>query len=336
MKFPFLQALRGLAALLVLFLHVAGGAEEYYGATSYHRFFFMGHKGVDIFFVISGFIMMVAHEKDFGNPTRWMSYMTKRVRRIYPAYWVMFSVVLIAYLVQGRVGSGASEFTFNDVMQSFLLLPQNKRTILVISWTLVYEMLFYLLFSFWILSKRWGAAISGTWLLAIFVSQFSEIPFLPEQAVNRHNLEFFIGIAAAIVLKRHVASADVWCLIAALLFICGAILLANDLSCFWIFPLSTALFIVGASHSQRIDKWIPNWLLALGDRSYSLYLVHTPVQLLTYKLLLKVGVTSPLVAFLCALGASIATSMLFYIYVERRFMRTGAKKSEAMGRSFGA
>lgn len=316
-KLNSIQALRGLAALLVVFFHVAGGMEEYYGQYIVSQLFSCGFIGVDIFFVISGFIMYYVHEKDIDQPKRWSKYIKKRLSRIYLPYWIAFLAPFLIYYFQGRIGDGR-EMSFSSVISSFLLFPQEGRTVLVISWTLVYEMFFYFIFGLLILNKRAGIACILIWGGLILAHQFLDLPFPILQWVDARNLEFFIGIGTAIVIKKYPIPNMLW--IIGLLMMIGSIAWVATLqpSFGWPAAIATAVFIVGSTHSASFNAWIPKWLLSTGAMSYSLYLAHTPIMLLSYKILIAMHVESPLLAFIITLSCCILASIAFYSLIEKK------------------
>lgn len=328
MKLNSIQALRGFAALLVVFFHTAGGMEEYYGKHLVSQFFSCGYIGVDVFFVISGFIMMYVHEKDLGNPSRWTNYIQKRLSRIYLPYWIAFIAPFLIYYLQGRIGEG-QEMTISGAISSFLLWPQEGRTILVVSWTLVYEMFFYFVFGLLILNLRWGLACMGLWAGLILACNFFPIPFPVNQWIDLRNLEFFIGIAAAFLLKRFRIPEMTWKLGIAMIFGSMAWIAAYQPSFGWPAAIAAAVFIIGSAHSFRFNALIPKWLLFSGTMSYSLYLVHTPIMLLSYKLLRIIHLDIPIVAFLITLCFCILGGMAFYHFVERRLQELTVKQLQS-------
>src|SRR5713101_596459 len=102
-----LQACRAAAAILVVFYHTSHGIfrlEKYFGHKPFGPVFDFGFAGVDFFFVLSGFIMMYVHAADFGQPRALGAYIWKRFTRIYPAYWIVFAVILPVYIFVPHFG----------------------------------------------------------------------------------------------------------------------------------------------------------------------------------------------------------------------------------------
>jgi exopolysaccharide production protein ExoZ len=134
-----IQILRGIAASLVVLHHTL----EESGAstappTSPDWLTTFGASGVDIFFVISGFIMLHTSYPRGRPPVQPIDFVVKRVSRIYPFYWFCVFVALALW----SVGFFRKlDPTFWSINRALLLLPADKPVISV-SWTLVYEIYF--------------------------------------------------------------------------------------------------------------------------------------------------------------------------------------------------
>ena len=90
-----LQAGRAIAAILVVLYHLGGmiAVEKYFGQPIFGIPFSFGDAGVEFFFVLSGFIILTAHRKDISKPYRVISYLKKRIARIYTTYWIISKTV---------------------------------------------------------------------------------------------------------------------------------------------------------------------------------------------------------------------------------------------------
>lgn len=328
-----LQALRGVAALFVVLLHLAGGINEYYGSSFFTAFFSFGHCGVDIFFVISGFIMMWVHKKDINHPEQWIHYIKRRIWRIYPTYWIAFLFPFCLYLAEGRIGSFKEISTLNAI-KSFFLFPQEGRTVLVVSWTLVYEMVFYLFFGLLILNKKVGIISLASWLCSILIFNFL-IP-LPihistsSQFLDLRNLEFFIGMLIALIVQKHEISFQkiLWKSAVAVLF--------TGIVCNYFYPIThyflvvipTTLFLLGTTQPKNDSNYMPKSILSLGTISYSLYLTHVPILLLSYKIFPNLDINNPLLAFLLSLMFCISGGYIFYHLIEKTCLQNKNRKVE--------
>ncbi|MFN7164842.1 MAG: acyltransferase family protein [Hyphomonas sp.] len=183
MKLQSIQILRGFAALLVVIYHIR--AMEALGiannglteAPLLNGLITNGYAGVDLFFVISGFIMVHVTTGLKAGLTSSLDFLFARVTRIYPLWWFFAGVMTLAFIVYNGLGFGAGwervsqgEPLVPYIIKSFLLAPQNAHPVLGVGWTLVHEMYFYLVFTFFMLVPRrcwlWGLLAWGAMLIA--------------------------------------------------------------------------------------------------------------------------------------------------------------------------
>ncbi|WP_420554959.1 acyltransferase family protein [Neptuniibacter marinus] len=107
----------------------------------------MVFAGVELFFVLSGFIMVFIHWKDMGRRDKFLIFFLKRITRIIPLYW-FFLVFLMAIYFSIPQLSPENLQNIVYVLKSFFLIPSDEGFILVVAWTLTYEFVFYAFFSF--------------------------------------------------------------------------------------------------------------------------------------------------------------------------------------------
>ncbi|MEF8755275.1 MAG: acyltransferase [Accumulibacter sp.] len=351
-----LQALRGVAALLVMLYHTGTLYAVHTGEVLWQNVFRAGFAGVDVFFVLSGVVICSAHAGDIGRPERALRFAIRRAFRLLPVYWLVVAMKVLK--------DGAS-VPLATLVGAILLLPVPKPYITV-AWTLSYEILFYTLFLVCILLP-WGryAALP---LLALVV-----LPLLPltgpadspalQQAArflsSAHWLEFAFGVVAYGLLRRCgppspavsalLAAAGIGAFgVAAVLGTCisqsligQAGLSAHDVAelqgnavlehAVFSFGLPAAVAIVGLLGLERHGRlWLP-WQRGLvwsGDVSYSLYLTHGFV----INTLLGVGwardwlVRQPLL-LVVVWGAALLLASLLHRLVEIPALRLGGKLS---------
>src|SRR5579859_1761464 len=161
-----LEMLRAFAAIFVVMYHAQGIVGVRFGASPFSGLFAGGHVGVDLFFVLSGFIITYVHSGDIGHLDRIGKYMFSRFRRIYPAVWIVTALAGFVYAL-GFGGAGASaKLSWAGMLDSTLLLPQPGEPLVNVSWTLKYEIFFYLLFSLTIIRLRLGVIALALWQIA--------------------------------------------------------------------------------------------------------------------------------------------------------------------------
>lgn len=143
-RFISIQVLRGFAAMMVVAYHAIDMANERFALG--WRFGAAGEAGVDVFFVISGFVMIVAAQKTGAQDAH--RFLLKRFIRIYPLYWFWTTVKLVLLLT---IPAAAVSAVLDPahLAASYALLPWTNADgkiypFLVVGWTLSYEIFFYL------------------------------------------------------------------------------------------------------------------------------------------------------------------------------------------------
>jgi peptidoglycan/LPS O-acetylase OafA/YrhL len=220
MKLQSVQALRGIAALLVVVYHaraleLAGIART--GSTEpglIHGVFASGFAGVDLFFVISGFIMVWVTRRQPAGPFTSADFLFARVTRIYPVWWAGAALGTIYMALSGGVALisssggalGADTPEFQYILKSFLLIPQPEHPVLLIGWTLIHEVYFYLIFALILLLPRilmpyallvWGIGIVGASLAGLPTPIAQNVLTL---VVHPMTMEFIFGAVVGIII----------------------------------------------------------------------------------------------------------------------------------------
>jgi len=165
-KLNLLQVYRGIAALLVVMVHLTIKSEEILNQVTFFNLFGAGWSGVDYFFVLSGFIMVYVHRSAIGKKDQLKSFLVKRAVRIYPIYWIITLTLWCLFLVIPGFASNNQDLSLGKVIASLLLIPQKDQPILEVGWTLIHEIYFYLLFSIaiWLKPKHSVPILSvGYW-----------------------------------------------------------------------------------------------------------------------------------------------------------------------------
>lgn len=160
-----IQYLRGIAALVVVFAHVASMQHSLAPSLPVFLPEFNGFWGVDIFFVISGFIIVyITHELVSGGRTAAL-FLLKRAVRIVPAYWFF---TLFVYLADTRHWfSDQANLTNMAMLLKSLFFVKPGFPLLFVGWTLTLEMFFYAIFS--LVLWRWNAVVRVWLIVGVFV-----------------------------------------------------------------------------------------------------------------------------------------------------------------------
>ncbi|MBI0397181.1 acyltransferase family protein [Cyclobacterium marinum] len=281
--FNSLQVFRGLAALMVVYHHQWISFSYFFDVQDTILLFIatLGKHGVDFFFVLSGFIITYScYNKKAGKLTI-KSYLINRVFRIYIPYLPISICMLLLYHLFPNI-SGSSRSI--SLITSLTLFPDGLPA-LSVAWTLIHEMMFYLLFIIWFFSRKGWFIFTLVWTMVIVylnwinpLSFLNSIPIL-KYLISSYNLEFIIGFYSAIFIKKHaiLANKNIFLLISFILFGIGLVLKWYGWNfTFLIFAFGFALLILG-SLGSRLDKVNASSLLMLiGNASYSIYLIHNP------------------------------------------------------------
>jgi exopolysaccharide production protein ExoZ len=318
-----LQVSRCMAALAVVVHHASLSTNAFVGdiPAAWLRLFDLGAYGVDFFFVLSGFIIMHAHLDEGDQISRIGPYFFKRLTRIFPAYWPVGLGLLALYaMLPDLSASGGRTFS---ALSSVLLLPAEQPPALSVAWTLVHELIFYIIFILWFISRSafWIGLL--LWVTAIAVAQVGggAAGWL-RYPLSILNIEFMIGVLAAMAYRRGMSRT-----IASILVATGGFLVVTMLLMLYsvqlrgearlALALGLGMLMLGLALRERAQTiaW-PALLLALGNASYSLYLVHSPLLSVTQRVAGKLGVNWPL-GLVAGVLVSVVCGWLYYLAVER-------------------
>jgi exopolysaccharide production protein ExoZ len=330
------EAGRGVAALLVVLYHAALHVEgDVPGSVVLWGLPHFGHAGVDFFFVLSGFIISFVHRKDLGRPDRLGHYLERRFTRVFPFYWL----VLVFCLLDTWLLHRAQIPSAREVLSNVFLLPQANDQIVGGAWTLVFEIMFYVVFAIAICSRRIGAAVLCVWAMLVAAGVVLN-PLLGGAALavatSPFCFEFFLGIGAAVILSRRTVPCSGIVLIVGLAGFATAGLceVAGRLSGFGAaarlaYGVCAFMVILALVERERSGHLrVPSFMAVLGRASYSVYLVHLIAIGITFKLLSMVIRLTPSWSFfvwalLCTMG--LTAGILASICLEQPLIRFARK-----------
>jgi exopolysaccharide production protein ExoZ len=327
-----IQRLRALAALSVTLFHAAQWSD---------LDFAVGAAGVDMFFVISGFVLWTAAE---SRPVTPGGFLAARLARVAPLYWIANLAVAALVLWRPRAMTMV-HLAPGHMLLSMLFIPHqdpwgNPFPLLSSGWTLNYEAFFYLAFALALAGPRERRLqILSCILVATAIGGFG-YPDLYQLLANPMLLEFLIGVGLArLWAKGDLGRLDSrWGWAAAGL---GALILVglqvggvrSDFLRPFLWAPPAALIVAGALTLERGSSvragWFGRALEHLGDASYSLYLCQLPVvSVLRW---LTPGM-SPWIRAPLGLCLSVVAGLACYHLVERPLGRALPKLGSAMGR----
>lgn len=328
-----LNALRGPAALLVVLYHVRQIAVRDLGNAGAFELWRFGHAGVDLFFVISGFVIYFVHRGDLGARGAAPRFLTRRVVRVYPPLWIVTSLVLIAALaVPGSVHAQKLDAWF--VARSYLLIPiHTALPLLPPAWTLSHEMKFYLIFATAVAlpGRLWRplvvTALVGSAVVTALQVGGLAIPFPLDFLLSPYNLEFAAGVGAAVlVLRARVPLSRVVAIAGVMLWIFGAAhdapVGSPDAAQVVRFGLGSAVIVLGvAARDLEHRAFHAPVLQLLGNASYAIYLVHLPVIIGGIRIVRHANARPALLPLSLVALLAVVIGVVFHVAVERPMTR---------------
>ncbi|MBK9441737.1 MAG: acyltransferase [Comamonadaceae bacterium] len=196
--YPGIQDLCRWAALCVLMYHthVRFHKDKHFGVEVFWGFFEFGHRGVDLFFVNSGFLMvMLTHEP--AQKRRAWRFLLARARRIYIPYLQVLAVLSLACLLSKNICPTAYAFVVKMMLMNVFIVPCEDLNafVPVVAWTLAHEILFYLMTFVSLMLLGVGRIVFVAWLAASTVISLAgiEVPFPWSFVFSLYNMAFGLG-----------------------------------------------------------------------------------------------------------------------------------------------
>ena len=265
-----IQVLRAIAALSVVIGHIIGKVKHEYSEVPdiYLSFWQISAFGVDIFFIISGVVMVLVSQTDSHDIVQIKRFLKHRLFRIYPVYWVAITCYLAMKLTQ--VG-GLSGIDLEHITFSYLLLPTQTSSggyypILGVGWTLVFEVFFYVCYAFTML-------VALKYRIAVFLLLFVPLMLIGFIIKRGHTIP---GYLASIILVSSLV------MLSATMALSAPYVSFENLNqwrvIFWGIPsfllVYAAINLEGSFNHRGFSV-----LHHLGDSSYTLYLFHAAIFL---------------------------------------------------------
>lgn len=273
-----IQYLRAIACVMILLAHTLTKFNQIYGDETPYLWPSGGSSGIDIFFIVSGFIITHVAWRHHQEAGYMRSFLWKRFFRIVPLYWFWTTVALMVFLVApGQVNSSGGH---TSVFQSYFFVPTDQKYLVQNGWSLSYELYFYATFALSLFAPRRVAYVLIT---ALFVSAYTlgqSIHFhspLSQFLTDGLLLEFLAGIGIY-GLYRHnrvlPAPVAVGAVLGGFLEIFAFNLIGTTNPLLY-HAIPAACIVYG---TVSLEPWIRKCRIplieTLGNASYSLYITH--------------------------------------------------------------
>jgi peptidoglycan/LPS O-acetylase OafA/YrhL len=353
-RYAAMEGLRAYAALLIFFVHFAAyfsnlflkvdqnnmtvplldGQERYVAAMYY---LFRSHYGVDLFFLLSGFLICrLVLKPDF----RFFTFLGNRISRIYPAYLIGLAALLL-WWVYGR---GDVELSALVVLGNVLLLnsfPQlDVKTLYTVNWSLGFEFAFYFFFPMVLALRRQGERLQPLHIVVAGVVTYLVALGLGDLYVRF--LMFYGGVFLALrpdsELREMARAVPDWLVLVLYIGATTVFLYYQDFRIFTPVFLPAATLLVlnamyGTGFLNTIFSFTP--LRFIGNVSFSFYLIHATVIDIVFWLYRQTPMEWKrddclVLGLVLCLGISLLLASLIYVTTERRYFKAKARHHAAL------
>jgi len=337
-----IQILRFVAAVAVIAFHALGVAPDGHKVAESVISFVLsyGGRGVDLFFVISGFIIFYATHGRGLTPAE---FLRRRVERIVPPYFfVTFVVTVLAVTLPATFGA-VDWYTPRHILKSlaFVAFTDGEMPVVYVGWSLEYEMYFYLAVALLM------AATRDPWRnIVVMFSALAIVGRIPGVEAALGNYTFFVDpmilefVLGVIVGRMFVTGRVDWPMPVAIACAIAAVLATDPTNRIIVSGIPSALLVMAAAFLSR-KRTNPSWpervLARLGDASYSIYLAQVEtVSLAGQAVAGLIPSIPPMLLLIVTTVIVVAFGLLLNIAVERpllRFSRRlgGARPAQAAG-----
>ncbi|MFI7402829.1 acyltransferase family protein [Streptomyces sp. NPDC049541] len=331
-----LDGLRLIAALMVAAYHYGGRGGEVtkaWGSSAKHQFpmlhgyFAYGCLGVQVFFVISGFVICMS---GWGRPLK--SFFASRASRLLPAYWAAILIVSAVFALP-MVAYKALSPSDTLVNLTMLQQPLGVDRVLGVCWTLWAEIRFYALFALCVVlpgaTRRRVILFCAGWTLAAAIAQGAKMPLLDIVLIPEY-APFFIGGVGLYLVHRDRRDVHAWGIVA-VSFLIGqhyavrGLRNASDPNAFAhrsslgiVLVVAFGFIAVAAIALGWLNRVNWRWLTVAGALTYPFYLVHEHLGwVVIHALHIGLGLSSA-VTFALTIASMLLLAWLLNRYVENR------------------
>ncbi|MBI5666043.1 MAG: acyltransferase [Nitrospirae bacterium] len=335
MNFHAIDIFRGLASLWVVLFHSFGDHYLKAGVSPvfdvFNAFHGQGNRGVEIFFIISGYCIFASADKNYSTP---LKFLKQRIKRIYPPYWasIVFGIVFTFLILQTGLTHSARLPNIYDLFISFPLLRQTRLGYFNGPyWTLTHEVHFYLLiFCSILVFRRKFIYVADFITIALIFSRieinlFAGAPIIDQVLTLRSSwYSFYGGILIYRIIRDIHKPSILYHLFWVMVFVYYQFF--NPQNSVDLFALSFMMFLlcVRPFDKKLLQLKIMKPFFLLGMISYSLYLTHVmiapKIMGLIHRLFELNNTMVLLIFFGMILPLTLIISYYFYLFCERPFI----------------
>jgi exopolysaccharide production protein ExoZ len=325
LRFEGIQALRFVAALLVVVTHATFYVSE--RLIQGYPVWASGAAGVDVFFVISGFVMVVSSRGLIGRSDAARTFLLRRVSRVVPLYWVA-TTLKVAVVIAAPAAVLNSGLDIGHIVKSYLFLPSYNESgqlqpVVGVGWTLNFEMFFYVMFA-----AALALRISPTRFVTILFGGLSILALFRQPGWPAFAF-WFDTIVLEFVAGMYIAH---WCMAGVRVppVAAGALATAGFVGLLWpwgVVPdmmrvltwgIPAMMIVAGVALLEPVLQGrVPAPLISLGDSSYALYLFHPMIAPIAPALLAKAAMPNAPLSIVLSITVSIVAAIAVYRFGER-------------------
>lgn len=306
-----------------------------------------GANGVRLFFVISGFVMIMATDDALTAPRGWFAFAIKRIIRIVPMYWAATVFKLVTMLAAPSAVLHA-QLNWHYVVKSMLFFPAFNvdgeiHPLLGVGWTLTFEMFFYALFTLALLFRVNPVRALAPILVALAILSLFRAPSWPVALLCWADpivLDFLAGMMLARCCQRNRTLSPALATVVAVagcayLFLpLGALRPAYEsmTGSLLTTAAATAVLAGAVSLEPRLGPRVPRVALFMGAASYALYLMHPLVAPIAPVLFRRLGLIWPHLSILLSVCLALVAGTLCHLLIEKPATRilTGLAKRHGL------
>ena len=329
-KFVLVQVLRLVAALLVVGTHATLYTSQHLAPVDVWHF---GEVGVDLFFVISGFVMMTSSWRHLHEPGYGRVFFGRRLVRIAPMYWIATTLSLLLLIVLPQISDERPSTARVVLSYLFVSTPSpsgRMEPLHGVGWTLVFEMFFYLVFAVALVLRTNVLVFCAVVFTALAAGGLLRPAHITNPALVYLDpvlLYFVAGMAlGAWVCTRATRPALLWGLFLLGAWTLDAALRSGSAGFSWHLLLRpvlvTAVMVVVVLLEPLGAAVVPAALVFLGDASYSLYLFHPFVGPVVPVVLAHLHLRVVWLSVVLVFAGALVGGALIYRVVERPLTRT--------------